>query len=275
MPTNTFAFKQFVIHQDRCAMKVGTDAVLLGAWVRLPNQPVSDLVRPDSMQPNLVQPDLAQSGHPGDDAAPTSSYPQFPFTVLDMGSGTGILALMAAQRGARHVVGVEIDAEAVGQARENVQRSPYANVVDIVQADLCTWHSDQRFDIILSNPPFFREDTLSPSAARATARHAAALSFEQLVACACRHLASDGQFSVVLPAKEMAHFTGICTLNDLSLVRCTLVSTRQGQPPKRVLLTFTNHPCPDRPQRDMLTLTDAEGQRSSAYASLTADFYLR
>lgn len=259
MPTNTFAFKQFVIHQDRCAMKVGTDAVLLGAWVRFPGQP----------EP------MAQPEHPfsGADSAifPSQSTP---FTVLDMGAGTGILALMAAQRGAQHVVGVEIDSEAVGQARENVRRSPFASVVDIVQADLCTWQSDQCFDIILSNPPFFREDTLSPIAARATARHAAVLTFEDLVACACRHLAPEGRFSVVLPAKEMAHFTGICVLHDLSLLRCTQVCTRPGQPPKRVLLTFTNHPHPDRTLRDTLTLTNDDGRRSAAYASLTADFYL-
>lgn len=270
MPTPTFTFRQFTIHQDRCAMKVGTDAVLLGAWAALPAASGVPAVSGASDVP--VLPDV-----PG--ASAVSPLPLQPrdagFSVLDMGTGTAIIALMAAQRGARRVVGVEIDAEAVGQARENVQASPFDGVVQIEQADLRTWRSDERFDVILSNPPFFREDTLSPKAARATARHAATLSFGDLVSCACHHLAPGGTFSVVLPAKEADHFAGICALQDLSLIRTTLVSTREGQSAKRVLMTFTNHLCPDRPERDTLTLTHADGRRTEAYARLTADFYLR
>lgn len=269
-------------------MKVGTDAVLLGAWAALPAASGVLAVSGASDVPGVpgVPGILDVPNVPGASAvsavlavSPVSPLPVQPqdagFSVLDMGTGTAIIALMAAQRGARRVVGVEIDADAVGQARENVQASPFDGVVQIEQADLRTWRSDERFDVILSNPPFFREDTLSPKAARATARHAATLSFDDLVACACHHLAPGGTFSVVLPAKEADHFAGICTLQDLSLIRTTLVSTREGQSAKRVLMTFTNHLHPDRPERDTLTLIHADGRRTEAYARLTEDFYLR
>ena len=109
----SFAFKQFTIRQDRCAMKVGTDGVLLGAWALLP---------------------------------PTGR-------ILDVGTGTGLIALMAAQRTSAEVVGVEIDPDAAQQARENVEASPWAGRCTIVCSDIKSFESAERFDTILSNPP--------------------------------------------------------------------------------------------------------------------------
>ena len=135
-----FRFKQFTINDDRCAMKVGTDGVLLGAW--------------------------AEVGHSR--------------RLLDIGSGSGLIALMAAQRCPEaSVLGVEIDEEACRQARENVADSPYSQRVSILCQDVKNFRSDELFDCILCNPPFFTEDTLPDNPMRAQARHTSEFSFMQ------------------------------------------------------------------------------------------------
>ena len=136
MASSGFNFKQFHVAHDRCAMKVGTDGVLLGAWAG-----VAGASR-----------------------------------VLDVGCGSG----MVAQRTAAHVVGVEIDAPAAEQAIENVAASPWAHRIEIVHADVSDLCPDEKFDHIVSNPPFFAEDLLPPDVARARARHTAGLTFERL-----------------------------------------------------------------------------------------------
>ena len=247
-----FRFKQFAIEDDRCGHSVGTDGVLLGAWARVEGRR----------------------------------------RVLDVGTGSGLIALMAAQREpAARVVGIEIDPAAARQARENVERSPFAERVDIREADVrdfgagdtCVREGDAEdadirdaegtFDCILCNPPFFTEDTLSSDARRARARHAALLRFEDLIAAVGRLLRRDGEFHVVLPAGEESRFVNACFVSGLRLVRCCRVRTVPRKEPKRVLLSFgrtgavaTTH--------EELVLQNPDGSRSEAYARLARDFYL-
>lgn len=254
-----FDFKQFRVRHDRCAMKVGTDGVLLGAWAEV------------------------------EDAR-----------VLDVGCGSGLIALMAAQRGAEAVTGIEIDKEAAAQAAENAVASPWSESVHIVAANVVTWSRSEeatscRFNCIISNPPYFRETTTAPDARRATARHATAdaLTHSDLVQSAHRLLPAGGSLQVILPYSAAAAFHALCALNDFSLLRRTDVQTKEGQPPRRTLLHFIkdglatyayledNHGEADNgattltpPTRTTLTLLTPSGQRTAAYAELTQDFYL-
>ena len=206
-----FRFKQFVIRQDRCPMKVGTDGVLLGAWVA---------VRPSDKR------------------------------ILDVGTGTGLIALMLAQRtegirdpaagagslpGGVHVTGVDV--EDVAQARENADASPWGGRVAFEQCPVQEFAPPHRFDLIVSNPPFFVDSLTCPDEGRTTARHAVRLPFGELRDAVVRLLADGGRFAVILPVDEAARFIGVCR-GYLSLIRRTDVRTTPRRPVKRVLMEF-------------------------------------
>lgn len=270
-----FCFKRFAINQDRCAMKVGTDGVLLGAWCS------ADRCR----------------------------------SILDIGTGTGLIALMLAQRTEKNtdetgiyasvselpvpIVAVEIDPEAAAQARENVLASPWKDRVRIVCADIKAIDIDglaanrlyaceteiseaveagstegylsnnfnNGFDLIVSNPPYFRNSLHGPVAERNAARHDDSLSFEELVKASSRLLSPEGRLAVVLPAESVNQFIGICALDGLFLIRRTTVITKPGKPAKRELLEFskTYAPC----YTETLSLDSVE------YATIVKNFLLK
>lgn len=232
MGTSTFQFKQFTIHQDRCAMKVGTDAVLLGAWVR---------------------------------TAPATR-------VLDVGTGTGVLALMLAQRSTATIDALELDADAALQARENVLNSPWNNRVRIITADARTWSNEHPYELMVSNPPFFRQSLKAPTLHRSQARHDDTLNWEQLVHLADRQLASDGRFALILPVESEGVFEALCWQRGLYLQRHCAVSTREGAPPKRLLMEFSRNQ--GLVEYSFLALQAATHKRTEAFSTLTADFYL-
>ena len=235
MTQASFRFQQFEVFHDRCAMKVGTDGVLLGAWA-----------------------DVEHCRR-----------------MLDIGTGTGIIALMVAQRAPEaEVVAVEIDGSAAIQARENVSRSPFADRIRVVQADVRTFHDEGGpFDCILCNPPFFSEDTLPGNRSRSLARHNAHLRFEELIAAVEQLLSPSGLFHVVLPQSEVNTFVSTCFISGLNLVRQCQVKTVESKPPKRALLTFS--PCGKVcTQTETLVLQHPDGSRTTAYDALTHDFYL-
>lgn len=198
----TFRFKQFAIRQDRCPMKVGTDGVLLGAWAS---------VRPSDRR------------------------------ILDIGTGTGLIALMMAQRvpGAQ-VTGVDV--EDVSQARGNADASPWGGRVAFVQCPVQEFAPQERFDLVVSNPPFFVDSLTCPDQGRTTARHAVRLPFDELCASVVRLLAGGGRFAVVLPTDEAARFIGVCR-GKLALVRRTDVRTTPRHPVRRVLMEFVPAAC--------------------------------
>lgn len=232
-----FKFKRFSICHDRCAMKVGTDGVLLGAW-----------------------PELPEKG-----------------TILDVGTGTGLVALMAAQRSPQsHITGIDIDEAATLQAQENVMQSPFAEHIQIKHIAFEDFTTDTPFDTLLCNPPFFEETLLSPNKQRNTARHTNSLTFENLIAHASTLLKEMGTFQVIIPAEATAKFRQLCFAHHLYLCRLTWVKTTERKAPKRVLLcfvfssqqnnVFTYH-------EDTLTLTE-NGMRTAEYTQLTNDFYM-
>lgn len=236
MSKDSFKFKQFTIRQDRCAMKVGTDGTLLGAW---------------------------------------ATAPIGPCRILDIGTGTGLIALMMAQRFQEaYVTGIDIDGEAVSQARENVQASPFANRVDIVEGDIVDYSADQPYDVIVSNPPFFVASLECPDNRRTKARHTSSLSYSMLFQTVRRLLSDTGRFSVVVPADYRLHLVSEATLNTMYLTRVCSVRTTPSKPIKRYLIEFRKIPGYQVDMEDGV-LEVLPMVRSEWYQQYVKDFYIR
>lgn len=235
MSESIFRFKQFSIRHDQCAMKVGTDGVLLGAW------------------------------------SPLFS----PRRILDIGSGSGLVALMVAQRVPEaEIVGVEIHEPSYLQSLQNVAESPFSHRVRIVCQDIREYSPEELFDHILCNPPFYTQDILPPDSARSQARNASHLPLEELIVSVSRLLNKEkGSFSVILPYESMANFVALCLREALYLSDVCTVRTVERKAPKRVLLNFVRA-VPDQTHTEMLVLQSENGLRTPQYDFLTREFYL-
>lgn len=229
-----FQFKQFTVWHDKCAMKVGTDGVLLGAWTSV------------------------QNAH----------------KILDVGTGTGLVALMLAQRSLpdADIVALEIDETAAGQARENVTRSPWKERVEVVQTDFRSYQSSDKFDVVVSNPPYFVDSLECPDRQRNAARHNDSLTYEELLEGVAGLLAEDGTFTIVIPVDVADRVKMIAAVKNLYAVRQLNVITKPGGVPKRTLITFTfsNQECV---VEELLTEL-ARHQYSEEYIALTQEYYL-
>ena len=229
MANDYFNFRQFTVRQERCAMKVGTDGTLLGAWA-----------------------------HGGS-------------SVLDIGIGTGLVALMMAQRFPEsRIVGIDIDHDAVEQALENVNASPFRNI-EVVEVD-AKLYEGTCFDAIVCNPPYFVDSLQCPDIQRALARHTVSLSFRDLFAAVSRLLADDGEFSVVIPFDCKARLEAEAALAGLFKVRECAVKTTPRKQPRRYLLAFRRHPADLEQTEGVIEIRPSV--RSEWYQELTKDFYL-
>lgn len=229
-----FRFKQFEIGDERSAMKIGTDGVLLGAWVDIDN---------DS-------------------------------TILDVGTGTGLVALMCAQRNSKATIeGIDIVEDAVMEAQQNIYSSPWNERIAITHSDIRSYAPATRYDHIVSNPPFFLSSLHSPDAARTTARHTTTLTYNDLVTVAERLLRPEGRLSVVLPTDCAMQFRYVA-FERLWLRRITDVVTREGEAPKRTLMEFQLTAAPLMPRHNTLTIHHADGSYTEQYRRLTEEFYL-
>jgi len=231
MPNPSFRFQQFEVFHDRCGMKVGTDGVLLGAW---------------------VQPGKANR-------------------IFDVGTGSGLIALILAQHSKAEIVGIEYDAAAAKQASENILNSPWSDRIHIVHADFRTY-SDGVFDLIVSNPPFFQNALKAPALSRNHARHDVSLSYSELILNAAEMLSAEGRFAVILPMSGAPEFEELCWSAGLYPARRCEVSTIEGQEPKRILLEFIRQRLVT--ERTTMALGTPGNARSDAYSALTSDLYL-
>lgn len=230
-----FRFKQFSLEDDRCAMKVGTDAVLLGAWVNVEGAS----------------------------------------RILDVGTGCGIIALMLAQRTANDVIieGIEVEPTDAEQAQENTNHSPWANRVTIHSVALQDFQSSAQFDLIVSNPPYFINSQLPPTAHRAQARHTQALSFEELIYHSLRLLNANGRLAVILPFEEGNLFQSLAEQQGLFPTSRLAFYSRQGKSQERWLLEFSKIKLPIKEEQLIL---HGEGENwSDDYKNLTRAFYLK
>ena len=215
-------------------MKVGTDGVLLGAWA-----------------------DVAEDAN-----------------ILDVGTGSGIIAIMAAQRNASaHVTALDIDADAVVQAQANIKASEWGNRIVCKHIDIKEYRSDAKFDHIISNPPYFIENTHSPNPQRNAARSVESLPFRELVSSAERLLKVGGKLSVVLPTESASLFR-YEAFERLWLSRLCSVITVDGDAPKRMLMEFVYTDKPLMPRCEELSIQHRDGSYSLKYRELTKDFYL-
>jgi tRNA1Val (adenine37-N6)-methyltransferase len=231
MGSVSFCFKSFEVFHDRCAMKVGTDGVLLGAW----------------------------------------SIPGEAKRILDVGTGSGLIAIILAQRSKAEVHGVELDAIAAIQASENVAACPWADRIHIFHDDFNDY-SNGFYDLIVSNPPFFRNSLKSPSKDRNQARHTDTLSYDMLIHKSARMLSPEGRFLVVLPYDSADYFEEICWQNKLyPSKRCEVISVK-GFEPRRILLEFKN--CRSITERTSIVLETSNHRATKEFSDLTADLYL-
>ena len=232
-----FKFKQFIIIQDQCAMKVGTDGVLLGAWCSIQGK-----------------------------------------TALDIGTGTGVVAIMMAQRNVQlDVTGIEIDLDAAEQAERNMNHSPWKTRLHSIHADFRAFsaNTSQKFDIIVSNPPYFTDSLKGPVDARNTARHADELPYSDLIRGVQRILEETGTFALVMPYVEGNLLIAGASEYGLHCVRKTNVYSKKGKNIKRLLLEFQKKPVHTLRESHLYIEGEELNSFTPEYQALTKDFYLK
>lgn len=235
MSSDVFAFKQFKIKQDKCAMKVGTDAVLLGAWTNC-----------------------------GDARK-----------ILDVGTGTGVLALMLAQKSKGQIWAIDIDKCSCEEAQENASHCKWGSRLHVQNISMQEFSKENNndFDVIISNPPYFTDAYKARELARNTARHTDELPFNQLIECVAKLLHEEGRFFSILPFSEAQQFKCIAQKNNLFLVKSTRVKTKPDKEPKRLLMMYARKP--ELLQEDELIIElDERHHYTKEYIELTKDYYL-
>ena len=228
-----FRFKQFTVCDERSAMKIGTDGVLLGAWA--------------------------------DCSGATR--------ILDIGTGTGVIALQMAQRNNQaQIHAVEIDETAAKRARANFDLSPWAERLTVEQTAVQEFAPTEKFDLIVSNPPYFVDSLLPPDAKRSTARHTHDLTFEELDNAVCRLLSESGKFALILPIAEFEKYLAITQLHLVR--RCDVYPVVGGQV-KRVMAEFAFEKGDDVVVENLAIERGRRGDYTEQYMALTKDFYLK
>ena len=231
---STFQFKHFSVSQANATMKVGTDAMLLGSSV--------------------------------DDERPSS--------ILDIGTGTGVIALMLAQRFAEaKVIGLEIDDEACQEAKINFEQSPWKDRLETIHGDILDIQFDDRFDLIVSNPPYYENSLISENERTSRAKHAEFLPVNSLLRKVASILTKNGSFWVIIPSENAESWMRQAELNQLHLQSSISILGKEGQKEKRRILAFA------REKREVtssrLTIRNSEGKYTSEYIELTKDFHDR
>ncbi|NAS10509.1 tRNA1(Val) (adenine(37)-N6)-methyltransferase [Poritiphilus flavus] len=235
--SNLFRFKQFSISQERSSMKVGTDGLLLGAWTGLDKHPE---------------------------------------TILDIGSGTGLIALMLAQRSeALQIDAIEPDPDSYEECVENFEASPWADRLFCYHATLEEFSEEvpETYDLIVSNPPFYTETSIPGGENQLKAKHSISLPFEDLLQASENLLSDNGSFAVILPFKETRHFTELAADIGLFPSRITSIRSRPDRDFIRSLMEFQRSS--KDIQQQVLTVEDSPGIYSQAYTDLTRDFYMK
>lgn len=232
-----FKFKQFTINQDKCAMKIGTDGVLLGAWTSLKTKP---------------------------------------FSILDIGAGTGILSLMLAQRSDGEIIdAIEIDDDAYEQCVDNFEQSHWGDRLFCYHASLkeFTEEIEDKYDLIICNPPFYSEDYKTENTSRDMARFQDAMPFDHIIESVSKLLSQEGLFSVIIPFKEEQTFIEIASRNKLHPNRILHVKGNPTSEIKRSLIEFSFRK--SNIETQALVIETSRQQYTEDYINLTKDFYLK
>jgi tRNA1Val (adenine37-N6)-methyltransferase len=236
MPNSYFRFKQFSIQQERCSMKVCTDSCVFGAW--------------------------------------TAGKIKGSRRILDVGTGTGLLTLMLAQKNQAQYDAIELDPEASGQATENISASPWSANIVLINADVRQYLFSHLYDFIIVNPPFFESDLHSPSAKKNKAKHEESLTLEELIFILRRLLNPRGAFSILLPFHRTGYFEKLASDNGMFLQEKLLIRQTPSHGPFRSVLLFAST-APDFVPVHELTIRDEEGKETAELGELLRDYYLR
>jgi tRNA1Val (adenine37-N6)-methyltransferase len=236
MANDYFRFKQFTIQQQHCAMKVTTDGCLFGAWV----------------------------------AAELSS--RQPLRLLDVGTGTGLLALMAAQQQHGHTEAIETDPAACRQAQENIAASPWAAKLTVAEADVRQYCPQHKYDVIFSNPPFYETDLAGPDSRRNMAHHSSNLTVKELLLFIIKNLSVSGSFFLLLPFRRLQEVQTMLNTMDLHVRQQVLVRSSDNHAYFRVMLEggFEHAVCTTQ----TLSIYNAERQYTPAFVQLLQPYYL-
>ncbi len=242
MSNTYFRFKQFTVHQERCAMKVTTDGCLFGAWV-------ADKVR--HQEPGLK--------------------------ILDIGTGTGLLSLMLAQKNlTAEIEAKEIDKDAATQAAENVNSSPWKERINVIHTDAKLYSTNKNYNLIISNPPFYEEELKSHDDSKNIAHHSSALTLDGLLDIIKKSLSENGSFYLLLPYKRWEELPALFNKHSLQVAEKTLVRQTTKHNYFRVMLAGTHQGKPGNkyPEQEISIKDDAQ-QYSPEFAALLKEYYLQ
>ena len=235
MANSYFQFKQFTIHQDQCAMKVCTDACILGAWF-------------------------------------PAKIPQYA-TVLDIGSGTGLLMMMLAQRSHAEIHGIEIDPAAYKQLQENTSQNAWSTRLKVFPGDARTYSFPLKYDFIISNPPFFNNDLPSASETEQIAKHSTLLALDELIQVISNNLQPHGAFGILLPYHRWEYFNQLAIQNNFSLTEKLFVKQSPRHPFFRAILHYTRNQDHFTPTFE-LTIQQEDRSYTPEFVELMKDYYL-
>ncbi len=234
MSNSYFKFKQFTIEQSDCAMKVGTDGCLLGSWFNCEESK----------------------------------------RILDIGCGTGLIAIMAAQRSNAAITGIEIDCKAAMQARINADNSPWGERIEIINGDLLEYTTGHRFDTIVSNPPYFVNSLKCDDTSRTLARHSDSLDCREFFKKCAELLTGNGCASIVIPCDIMDEWKTAAAEQNLYPTRTTFIRTTPKKTPKRVLIEFRFN-TQEKSEENTLILETSPGEYSDDAKRILSNFYLK
>jgi tRNA1Val (adenine37-N6)-methyltransferase len=237
MANSSFAFKHFTVHQGTSVFRVTTDSVLLGAWASVEGAE----------------------------------------NILDIGTGTGLLALMAAQRSDARIVALEPDRNAFAQAADNFANSPWHERITLLNNPIQDYRpaGSLLFDAIITNPPYFVDSLPNPDEAMARARHTVSLSHADLAGAAARLLAPAGTLHLVLPVSEAVRFIALAREFNLNCLKRMFVRPIPGLPPSRVLMSLHRGGPQGCEESEIVIEKGGRHLYSDEYVSLTKDFYLK
>lgn len=238
MSNNYFQFKQFKINQDKSSMKVCTDSCLFGAYVA------------DKIESKLIQ--LKR--------------------ILDIGSGTGLLTLMVAQKSDAIIDTVEIDENSYYQTKENVAESEWNQRLKPFHTDIKTFTASYKYDLIISNPPFFENDLKSAHKNKNVAKHHDSLTFQELIQSIKNNLASNGTFLVLLPFHRTGYFKKFAAENNFYLIEEMFIKQTPKHDYFRAILFFATKP--ESVISKELIIKDEEGKYTKEFNFLLKDYYL-
>lgn len=238
MPNNYFRFKDFVIYQDKCTIKVCTDSCLFGAWIA-----------------NIIGKNVVK-----------------PTNILDVGTGTGLLSLMLAQKTNAHIDAIEIDKDSFEQAKENFKNSPWHDRINAFHADIKNWQALNKYDLIISNPPFYENDLLSEDIRKNISKHSSALRLEDILTVAENLLTEDGYFAALLPSQRADWFEKKAHTFSFFVKEKSEVQQTTRHTSFRTMLILQRKQC--EPLKSIVSIRNNNNEYTGEFTKLLKDYYL-